>query len=138
MTRIASLAALLLVAPVLASAQTLAPADAGEFMGVWSMMLDSPQGSFEQTLTVQDDAGKVVAEISSAMQPEVQKITDVSKAAGNLVLKFTGNYQGNPFDAVITVTPDGEDKAKVTFDINGGQFTMSGAGTRKKAGAGKL
>lgn len=138
MTRVASLAALLLLAPVMASAQDLTPADAGDFMGVWSLMLDTPQGSFEQTLTVKDEAGKVVAEISSQIQPEVQKITDVTKAAGNLVLKFSGNYQGNPFDAAITVAPDGadKDKATVTFDINGGQFTMAGAGTRTKKTAG--
>jgi hypothetical protein len=101
-------------------------------MGVWSLMLDSPQGSFEQTLTVKEEEGKVVAEITSQMRPEAQKITDVSKAAGNLVLKFSGDFQGTPFDAAITVTPDGADKAKVSFDINGGQFTMAGAGTRTK------
>jgi hypothetical protein len=134
MTRVASLTALLLLAPMLASAQELAPSDAADFMGVWSVMLDTPQGSFEQTLTVKDESGKVIAEISSQMQPEAQKITDVTKAEGNLVLKFSGNFQGNPFDAAITVTPDGPDKAKVTFDVNGGQFTMAGAGTRKKVG----
>jgi hypothetical protein len=132
MTHLASFTALLLLTPLLASAQTLAPADAGDFIGVWSVMLDTPQGSFEQTLTVKDDAGKVVAEISSQMQPEAQKITDVSKAGANLVLKFSGDFQGNPFDAAITVTPDGADKVKVMFDINGGQFTMAGAGIRKK------
>ena len=136
MIRITSLAALLLVAPLVASAQKLAPADAGEFMGVWSLTLDSPQGSFEQTLTVSDEGGQVVAEITSQMQPAAQKVTDVTKATGNLVLKFTGNYEGNPFDAVITLTPDGDDKAKVTFDVNGGQFTMSGAGARTKKAAG--
>jgi len=133
MRRVASLALLLLIAPITASAQALAPADAGDFMGVWTLTLDSPQGAFEQTLTVKDEEGKVVAEATSQMQPEAQKITDVSKTGGNLVLKFSGNFQGNPFDATITLTPDGEDKAKVVFDINGGMFTMPGTGTRKKA-----
>jgi hypothetical protein len=132
MRRIACFAALLLFAPLMVSAQTLAPADAADFMGEWTLTLESQQGSFEQTLSVKDDAGKVVAEISSQMQPEVQKITDVTKSGGNLVLKFAGSFQGNPFDAAITVTPDGPDKAKVSFDINGGQFTMVGAGTRTK------
>ena len=133
MRRVASLALLLLIAPITASAQALAPADAGDFMGIWTLTLDSPQGAFEQTLTVKDEEGKVVAEATSQMQPEAQKITDVSKTGGNLVLKFSGNFQGNPFDATITLTPDGEDKAKVVFDINGGMFTMPGTGTRKKA-----
>jgi hypothetical protein len=61
----------------------------------------------------------------------VQKVTDVTKSGENLVLKFAGNFQGNPFDAAITMTPDGTDKVKVSFDVNGGQFTMSGTGTKK-------
>ena len=112
-------------------AAQLAPADAGAFMGSWALMLDTPQGAFEQTLVLKDEGGKVVAEISNQMQPDVQKVTDVSKKGDDLILKFAGNFQGNAFDAMITMTPDGTDKAKVTFDVNGGQFTMSGTGTKK-------
>ena len=132
MARVFILALALLLSPLVASSQGLAPADAADFIGEWSIMLDTPQGSFEQTMTLKDEGGKVIAEMTNQMQPEAQKITDVSKDAGNLVLKFAGNFQGNPFDAVITVTPDGADKAKVTMDINGGQFSMNGAGTRTK------
>lgn len=132
MTRIVLLALLVLPAPLAAFAQGLSPADAGDFMGVWSVMLDTPQGSFEQTVTIKDEAGKVVAEISNQIQPEVQKVTNVTKDAGNLVLKFSGNFQGNPYDAIVTVSPDGADKAKITFDVNGGQFSMAGTGTRTK------
>ena len=113
------------------SAAQLAPADAGAFMGSWTLALDSPQGSFEQSLVLKDEGGKVVGEISSQMQPDVQKVTDVSKNGADLVLKFAGNFQGNPYDAAITMTPDGTDKCKVTFDVNGGQFTMSGTGAKK-------
>ena len=126
------LAFVLLLLPVAAGAQGLAPADAGDFMGEWTLSLESPQGPFEQSVTLKDEGGKVVAEITNQMQPDVQKVTDVSKEKGDLVLKFAGNFQGNPFDAVITITPDGADKAKVVFDINGGQFSMSGTGTRTK------
>ena len=112
-------------------AAQLTPADAGAFMGSWSLMLDSPQGAFEQTLVLKDEAGKVIGEISNQMQPGVQKVTDVTKKGDDLVLKFAGDFQGNAFDATITMTPDGTDKAKVTFDVNGGQFTMSGTGTKK-------
>ena len=120
----------LVLSPLAASAQ-LAPADAGSFMGSWTLTLESPQGAFEQSLVLKDKAGKVVGEMTSQMQPEVQEVTDVTKDKENLVLKFAGNFQGNPFDAVITMTPDGTDKVKVSFDINGGQFSMSGTGTKK-------
>ena len=59
------------------------------------------------------------------------KVTDITKSGSDIVLKFAGNFQGNPFDAAVTLTPDGTDKCKVTFDVNGGQFTMSGTGTKK-------
>ena len=122
--------AIVLVTGVI-SAQALSPSDAGAFMGSWTLALDTPQGNFEQSMVVKDEGGKVVAELSNQMAPEVQKVTDVSKNGTDLILKFAGNFQGNPFDAVITLTPDGTDKAKVTFDVNGGQFTMSGTGTKK-------
>ena len=132
MKSIASIALVLSLAPLAAAAQDLAPADAGDFMGVWTLSLESPQGTFEQTLTVKEEDGKVVGEISSQIQPEAQRITSVAKDAANLVLKFSGNFQGNPFDATVTLVPDGADKAKVTFDVNNGMFTMAGAGTRTK------
>jgi hypothetical protein len=112
-------------------AAQLTVADAGAFMGTWSLNLESPQGAFEQTMVLKDEGGKAVAEISSQMAPDVQKVTDVSKKGDDLVLKFAGNFQGTAFDAEITLVPDGTDKVKVTFDVNGGQFTMSGTGTKK-------
>jgi hypothetical protein len=111
----------------------LAPADAGDFMGAWTLVLESPQGPFEQELTVKEEEGKVIAVITSMIQPEGQKITDVAKVGKDLVMKFAGNYQGNAFDAKITVTPTEEGKATVAFDVNNGQFAMSGSGTKKKS-----
>ena len=114
-----------------ATAQALTAADAGAFMGNWTLTLDSPQGPFEQSVILKEEGGKVVAELSSQMQPDVQKVTDINKTGADLVMKFAGNFQGNPFDAAVTMTPDGTDKCKVSFDINGGQFTMSGTGVKK-------
>ena len=125
-----TVAAVIILASPLAAAQ-LAPADAGAFMGSWTLALDTPQGNFEQSLILKDESGKVVGEMSSQMAPDVQKVTDISKKGDDLILKFAGNFQGNPFDATITLTPDGTDKCKVAFDVNGGQFMMSGTGTKK-------
>ena len=101
------------------------------FTGEWTLTLDSPQGTFEQSVVFKDEGGKAIAEMSNQMQPETQKVTDITKSGTDVVLKFSGNFQGNPFDAAITLTPDGTDKCKVTFDVNGGQFTMNGTGTKK-------
>ena len=128
---IGTIALAIALSSAVATAQALTVADAGAFMGTWTLTLDSPQGPFEQNVLFKDEGGKVVAELSSQIQPETQKVTDITKVKDDLVLKFAGNFQGNPFDAAITMTPDGTDKAKVSFDVNGGQFTMTGTGVKK-------
>lgn len=125
----AFLVVLATAAPVRAQ---LVPAEAGDFMGLWTLVLDSPQGPFEQELNVKEEEGKVVAVMTSQIQPEGQKISDVTKVGKDLVLKFAGNYQGNAFDATVTVTPTDDGKATVAFDVNNGQFAMSGSGSKKK------
>lgn len=118
--------------PIAASAQSaLATADAAAFVGKWTIALESPQGAFEQELNVKDEGGKVVAEITNQMQTTPQTISDISKTGADLVLKFAGDFQGTPFAAKITMTLDGDNKAKVVFDVMDGQFTMEGTGTKK-------
>lgn len=128
---IGTIALVLALASSMTSAQSLTVADLGSFAGEWTLTLDTPQGAFEQSLIFKDEDGKAIAEMSNQMQPETQKVTDISKNGTDIVLKFSGNFQGNPFDAAITLTPDGTDKCKVSFDVNSGQFTMSGTGTKK-------
>ena len=110
--------------------QSLTVADLGGFAGEWTLTLDTPQGPFDQSLVFKDEGGKAIAEMHNDMAG-TQKVTDITKDGDNLVLKFAGNFQGNPFDAAVTLTPDGTDKLKVTFDVNAGQFTMSGTGVKK-------
>lgn len=126
---IGTLAVVLALSSTNLSAQALTAADLGSFMGTWTLTLDTPQGAFDQELVFKEDDGKIVAEMNSQMG--TQKITDVSKNGGDVVMKFAGDFQGNAFDATVTLTPDGTDKCKVTFDVNGGQFTMNGSGVKK-------
>ena len=113
-------------------AQAPAPlptADAAKFMGAWLLSLESPQGAFSMTLTLSDNDGNVAGELTSDMAPP-QKVTDISKAGNDLVLKYQGDFQGQAFAAKITLTPV-EDKLGINFDIMDGQFMMSGVGTKK-------
>ncbi len=125
-------AALLVVAPAAASAQsTLASSEAVAFMGTWTVTLESPQGAFEQTLTLKDAAGKVAGELVSPIAPEATPLNDITKAGADLVIKFEGNFQGMPFTAKITLTPESATKAKVAFDIMDGMFVMNGEATKQ-------
>ena len=107
----------------------LMTADAGKFMGAWQLTLDSPQGPFVLTMTLTDADGKVACELTSDVMP-AQKVTDISKAGNDLVLKYQGDFQGQAFAAKITLTPV-DDKLGVMFDVMDGQFTMSGVGAKK-------
>ena len=125
-------AAVLVFAPLSASAQnSVATADAKDFVGTWTISLESPQGAFEQSLAIKDVGGKLAAEISNQMQPGAIAISEIAKSGPDLVLKFSGDFQGMPFDASITLTPDGANKAKASMDIMNGAFVMAGAATKK-------
>ena len=105
-------------------------AEAGNFMGEWTINLDSPQGPFAMTLKLADKEGKVEGELSSDIAPP-QTVTDISKSEADLVLKYIGNFQGQSFDAKITLAPDGDKNVKVLFDVMSGQFLMNGTGVKK-------
>jgi hypothetical protein len=130
---LAALAALaLLISPRVSAAQSgLATTQAAGFLGSWMLMLDSPQGPFEQTLELKDAGGKLAALLTSPIAPEPTAITDIAKDGEDLVLKFNGDFQGTAFTAKLTLTPQGSDKAKVTFDVMDGQFVMDGTGVKK-------
>ena len=96
----------------------LATADAAKFMGAWLLTLESPQGPFAMTMTLTDVDGNVACELTSDIMP-AQKVTDISKAGNDLVLKYQGDFQGQAFSAKITLTPV-EDKLGINFDVMDG------------------
>ena len=87
----------------------------------------------EMAVALKDVGGKAEAEMSSPLQPAALTINDISKAGNDLVMKFAGDFQGMPFNAKITLVPEGADKAKVSFDIMDGAFVMEGTGVKKSA-----
>jgi hypothetical protein len=122
----------LVIAPRPTAAQSaLASAEVTAFLGTWTLSVESPQGPFDQTLELKDAGGKVSATLTSALSPDPTSITEIAKDGNDLVLKFMGDFQGNAFSAKITLSPQGTDKAKVSFDIMDGQFVMDGTGVKK-------
>ena len=128
---VGAIAAVVLLAASPLKAQSVASADATAFLGTWTMSLESPQGPFEQVLELKDAGGKVSGQLTSPISPDPTAITDIAKDGEDLVLKFNGDFQGTAFNAKITLTPQGTDKAKVSFDIMDGQFVMDGTGVKK-------
>jgi hypothetical protein len=126
------LVVMVLALPRVASAQAaLAAADAADFMGGWTLGLDTPQGSVSMDLTIKDEAGKVAGSISAEpMMPGVTQITDITRDGAKLVLKYMLDFQGMSIPTVITLIPDG-DKWKANFDFASGQFQVDGTAVKK-------
>jgi hypothetical protein len=124
-------AVVLLTAPPVKAQSALAASEATAFLGTWTLSLESPQGAFEQVLELKDAGGKVSGRLTSPISPDPTAITDIAKDGQDLVLKFNGDFQGTSFTAKLTLSPQGTDKAKVSFDIMDGQFVMDGTGIKK-------
>jgi hypothetical protein len=111
------------------AAGPVTPADAAGFVGDWSLALQGQNGPANFSLTVKVDKEKVVADLSSEMQPN-QTITDISKSDKSLVLNYSFDYQGTPVPVTVTLTPEAE-KITAVFDFAGGAYVMNGTGTKK-------
>ena len=129
-----NLVSTVLVATLLAPASALAQvtaADAASFLGDWTLEMQGPNGpgTFNLSLKVEDD--KVVGEIGSDALP-TQKLTSISKTDKGLVLNYTFPWEGNPIDAVVSLTPGTDGKVAAQMDFAGGAYTMTGTATKKE------
>ena len=79
------------------------------------------------TVTVKAAEGKVVGEVAD---PNGKHTADVSKSGTSLVLSYVFDYQGNPIDAVITLTPN-EKAVAANLDFAGGAAQFTGTATKK-------
>ena len=118
------------LAPNAVSGQSqLNVAEARAFMGSWVLSFTSDMGAFSMNLQVTDMNGKVGATLTQAEMGMSQSITDITKSGESLVLAFAGDYQGQSFDAAISLEPAGEELT-AWFDINDGAFGMAGTGAK--------
>ena len=70
----------------------------------------------------------MAAQIGSDFQATVA-ITKISKSGDKLVLTYDADFEGQAFDVVVTLTPDG-DTLEVAIDFAGGQVLLDGTGTK--------
>jgi hypothetical protein len=108
------------------------PDNAKAFIGDWLLSADSDNGPVTFSLSVKVDSGNVVADLSSAMQPDAQHITSLFKNGTTFELHYDFDYQGAPIPVVLTLTPDGDNVA-MKMDFANGAYDMSGKATKKKS-----
>jgi hypothetical protein len=107
------------------------PADAAPFLGEWTLAMQGPNGPGTFNLMLKVENEKVLGEIANEMVP-AQAITNVSMASKSLRLTYTFPWEGNPIEAVVTLTPAEDGKTSAQIDFAGGAYTMSGAATKKE------
>ncbi len=106
------------------------PADAAPFVGDWSLTLQGPNGPGAFDLSVKIEKEKVLAEIASEMLPK-QAITSITMAAKTLVLGYSFQWEGNPVEAVVSLTPAADGKTTAQIDFAGGAYVMTGTAAKK-------
>ncbi len=131
--RLAVAAALLgaVVSPRAASAQSeLDASEAGEFLGSWNLSLESDFGPIEFPLELEDQGGKVAANVGSP-DPSggLTEVTDITRSGDDLVLRYDFDAQGQSVLVSLTLTPDDEGLVAL-FEIGDGAFSAGGTGTR--------
>ena len=109
----------LTVANAQEAASDLDIGEASAFVGDWALSMNSPQGSFDMSLSVKDVGGKVAAQISSDLQG-AQTITEISRSRDKLVLTYDSDFEGQVLDVVVTLTPNG-DKLDVGRPVRDGR-----------------
>ena len=122
MTRIATAlvaVGLLALAPIAFAqeASDLDVSDAGSFVGMWTLSLESDQGPFESSLDMKDMDGKVAATFSNDFMGE-SMVSNITKDGDVLSLKWEADMQGMLMPLTLTLTPDG-DGMKASLDIAG-------------------
>jgi hypothetical protein len=116
------------------AAAQVKPADAEPFVGDWTLALQGPNGPGNFDLTIKVEKEKVVGEIKNQEMP-AQAITDITKVEKSLVLRYSFDYQGNPVDAAVSLTPAEGGKTNAEIDFAGGAYVMSGTATKKEKAA---
>ena len=105
-------------------------ADAAPFAGEWTLNLEGPNGPAVFDLVIKTEADTVAGEIKSE-QMAPTAITDISKAAKGLVLKFSFDYQGNQVPAVVTITPAADGTTGAQIDFADGAYVVTGPAVKK-------
>ncbi len=131
--RVAGIAIALWLAllPVVAAQTPLTVTDTAPFLGTWTIAFETPQGIFDRTLVLERRDGRIVGELKDWGNFHFEPTTDIRKNDHEITLRFAADYSGQAFAATVTMVPDGDGKAKVTFDANAGQTVLMGAGVRK-------
>jgi hypothetical protein len=108
-------------------------ADVAPFLGDWGLALQGPNGPGAFDLSIRVDNDKPQADISSEKIPK-QSIAELTMAEKTLALAYTFNYEGNPVNTMVRLTPAPDGTIKAEIDFADGAYVMTGTATKKEKG----
>ncbi|HWV57148.1 MAG TPA: hypothetical protein VNZ57_06725 [Longimicrobiales bacterium] len=111
---------------------SVATAEAQEFLGDWTVSLDSEMGPFSFTVHLTDAEGKVAGRIATEMMgaPESVNAERVVKQGNNLRIDYTAEFDGQPIPISVFIIPAEGGSYRASLDVAGGMFSASGTATR--------
>ena len=113
-------------------AASVSATQAAPFIGDWIVSVSLGANEMTSFLAIKDEAGKVVATLTSAGQPPMT-ISNVAMSGSNLVLRYTITMQNNPISTVLTLTPQ-DQMLRVNMAVMDGQYELPGAATKAVPG----
>jgi len=117
----------LLLAPRPAAAQVKA-SDAQDFLGQWTLPLQTQNGPFTMDIDISERQDGMVAATVSSQQGE-SPVEKVGRSGPYLTLDYSLDYQGQAISVSISLRPT-EGGLSASLDFAGGQYTMSGKATK--------
>lgn len=109
---------------------TLDAAQIPEFLGEWVLFMQSPRGSFQSDLVIEDVDGKAVAGFSVPEQ-EPRTITNIARTDTGVVLTFRTEFAGQLFTVNLNVVRNDEGIAGNLGD-DAGLFSIPFEGLTKQ------
>ena len=110
--------------------------DAAPFVGDWTLALQGPNGPGTFELSIKVEKENVTGDISSEQLPK-QPIREISMADKTMNLAYSFTWEGNPVEALVSLTPATDGKVTAQIDFAGGAYIMSGPATKKEKPASK-
>ena len=115
-------------------AGALETSEAREYLGKWTLTLESQRGEQTMELEIKDADGTLEAQIGGGFGgDEPNEITSISKSDDGLKLSYELDFNGQAVPVDLTIKLDGE-KLAAALSFAGGQFTIEGTGAKAVEG----
>lgn len=113
---------------VRAQNSTAATSAVSQYLGTWVINMTEPKGAVE-TVRISDQRGRIAGTLQAQKFPPIA-FTDAAKMGKSLVLAATRFENGQPIQAIVILTLEGETMHMIQ-ELEGSTITKRGVGARQ-------